>query len=107
MIPGYETHGDVMTPGCHTLSANKLSITQEIRQSAGIRAHLHSPGDRLRVDEVSRGAKILYAGPDPESYITEFNLVHEGYNTLSANTPIATQETSLATGTTVERNHAL
>ena len=35
---------------------------------------------------------MLSAGTDPESYITEFNLVHEGYNTLSANTPIATQE---------------
>ena len=33
--------------------------------------------DRLRVGEVPRGEKMLYSGTDPESYITEYNLVYE------------------------------
>jgi len=36
------------------------------------------PDDRLRVaDKVPRGEKLLYAGADPESFITEYTLVHE------------------------------
>ena len=35
--------------------------------------------DRLRVGEVPRGEKILYAGTDPESYITQYTLVYEDH----------------------------
>ena len=30
--------------------------------------------------KVSRGEKILYAGTDPESYITEYTIVYEEYS---------------------------
>ena len=47
-------------------------------QSCGPRWHERCVVAKLiDAGEVSRGEKMLYAGTDPESYITEYTLVYE------------------------------
>ena len=78
LLVHYPRHSSCAPRQTSNIDISNTPAKYQFLESSGGIAH-HATLQELMFGEVSRGEKIFYSGPDPESYIIEYTLVYEDH----------------------------